>query len=100
MSDLRGDKLARLFRENRRFAHVGVVLVSACHEADLESLGASCGADCVVSKRAVRSDLLPAVRTALQCSTRRRRDGRLQLGGKSDSFSPAAQDGVKRGKHR
>jgi CheY-like chemotaxis protein len=73
MSGLRGDKLARLFRENDRFAHVGVVLISGCNEVELQSLGAACGADGVVSKRNIRSHLLPAVRVALQSSVKRRR---------------------------
>jgi DNA-binding response OmpR family regulator len=72
MSGLRGDKLAKLFRENHRFAYVGVVLISARHEAELQALGASCGADSVVDKRTMRSNLLPAVRTALEASLKRR----------------------------
>jgi DNA-binding response OmpR family regulator len=93
MSGLRGDKLARLFRENRRFAHVGVVLVSARDEAELKSLGASCGADRVVSKRNVRSNLLPAVRIALQASTKRRRDARAQPGTGPEWVLEGLQDG-------
>jgi DNA-binding response OmpR family regulator len=73
MPNLRGDKLAKLFRENRRFSYVGVVLISGCVEAELRSLGASCGADGVVNKRNVRTSLVPAVRMALHSSTIRRR---------------------------
>jgi two-component system torCAD operon response regulator TorR len=87
MSGLRGDKLAKLFRENRRFTYVGVVLISARHEAELQSLGSSCGADSVVDKRNMRSNLLPAVRMALQASAKRRRDAPARPGKSLGSLS-------------
>jgi CheY-like chemotaxis protein len=60
MPGLRGDRLAKLFRENPRFKRVGLVLVSGESEQELERLVAEAGADAAVSKSNLQF-LLPAV---------------------------------------
>jgi PleD family two-component response regulator len=95
MPNLRGDKLAKLFRENRRFSYVGVVLISGCDESELRSLGSSCGADGVVSKRNVRTSLLPAVRMALNSATLRRRTLRAKFGSEPEPNEPGTDSGRK-----
>src|SRR4051812_19402350 len=72
MPNVRGDKLAKLFRESPRLAHVGVVLVSGCSQSELLNLGQSCGADRVVTKRQVRTELVQAVWNAWDSSAKRR----------------------------
>lgn len=74
MPDLRGDVLAKLFRNNARVGHIGVVLVSGCSPEELEELGKSCGADETVSKRYVRTSLGNAVRAAWTAARTRASD--------------------------
>lgn len=74
MPNLRGDMLAKLFRNNARVGHVGVVLVSGCSAEELDQLGKSCGADETVSKRYVRLSLGNAVRAAWIASRTRAAD--------------------------
>jgi PleD family two-component response regulator len=71
MPNLRGDMVAKLFRNNPRLRHVGVILVSGCAQEELSSLGAACGADAMLSKDSLRTELLPTV--ARVCSEARRR---------------------------
>jgi CheY-like chemotaxis protein len=61
MPNLRGDMVAKLFRNNPRLKHVGVILVSGDASEQLKELGETCQADEVVCKRDVRTDLLQAV---------------------------------------
>ena len=53
----------------------GVVLVSGCRSEELVRLGNSCGADAVLSKRDVRSQLKFVVHHAWMLSKNRNRDG-------------------------
>jgi CheY-like chemotaxis protein len=72
MPNLRGNKLAKLFRENPRLAYIGVILVSACGREELSALGEACGADGVVSKHDIRTSLAGAVTKAWRASVSRR----------------------------
>lgn len=71
MPNLRGDMVAKLFRNNARLRHVGVILISGCAVQELEGMGADCGADAVLSKGNLRHELIPTV--ARVCSEARRR---------------------------
>jgi CheY-like chemotaxis protein len=57
MPSIRGDRLAALFKGNRRFAALGVILVTGANETELAQLGALAKADAVLSK--ARLDRLP-----------------------------------------
>lgn len=71
MPNIRGDMLAKLFRNNARLRHVGVVLVSGCAMAELSELGKTCGADAVVAKRELRQVLVHTVtRICVHCLKR------------------------------
>lgn len=50
MPDVRGDRVAALFRKGTRTEKLGVVLVSGFDREELERLGKECGADAVVTK--------------------------------------------------
>jgi DNA-binding NtrC family response regulator len=50
MPSIRGDRLAALFKGNRRFAALGVILVTGAGETELAQLGALAKADAVLSK--------------------------------------------------
>lgn len=50
MPSIRGDRLAALFKGNRRFAALGVILVTGGGETELQQLGALARADGVLSK--------------------------------------------------
>jgi DNA-binding NtrC family response regulator len=50
MPSIRGDRLAALFKGNRRFAALGVILVTGARETELAQLGALAKADAVLSK--------------------------------------------------
>lgn len=50
MPSIRGDRLAALFKGNRRFAALGVILVTGANETELSQLGALAKADAVLSK--------------------------------------------------
>ena len=50
MPSIRGDRLAALFKGNRRFARLGVILVTGGNEEELEELGSVAKADAVLSK--------------------------------------------------
>ena len=50
MPSIRGDRLAALFKGNRRFAALGVILVTGAGETELSQLGALAKADAVLSK--------------------------------------------------
>jgi CheY-like chemotaxis protein len=58
---MKGDRLAKLLRNNTRFDHVGVVLVSGDAGINLEQLAVEVGADAVVSKKSAKSTLGRAV---------------------------------------
>ncbi|MET0410516.1 MAG: response regulator [Polyangiaceae bacterium] len=57
MPSIRGDRLAALFKGNRRFAALGVILVTGANETELSQLGALAKADAVLSK--ARLERLP-----------------------------------------
>src|SRR6266508_1140017 len=61
MPAMNGDRLAALFRRNPRFNRVGLVLVSDSKEETLWSLAESVGADAVVSKGNVPTELVTTV---------------------------------------
>lgn len=71
MPNLRGDVLAKLFRTNPRLHHIGVILVSSCEESQLAELGRVCGADEIVAKRELRTQIVQTVlRVAIQARRR------------------------------
>ena len=70
MPSIRGDRLAALFRDNPRFADLGVILVSGGNVAELEQLGRVARADAVLPKSQL-DQLVPAINECL----RRRRHG-------------------------
>jgi CheY-like chemotaxis protein len=62
MPALRGDKLVRLFRQNRRLANLGLVLVSSKDQEELAALGRAAGADAVVTKKNLDRALVAEVK--------------------------------------
>ncbi len=64
MPDVRGDRVAALFRSGPRTDKVGVVLVSGFGRDELEEIGKACGADAVVTKEEAPHLLPYAVRNA------------------------------------
>ena len=64
MPDVRGDRIAALFRQGARTQKVGVVLISGAAYEELAALGESCGADAVVTKEEMKQVLPHAVTTA------------------------------------
>lgn len=64
MPDVRGDRLATLFRQSALTKGVGVVLVSGFCRDELERIGSECGADAVVTKQEAREWLEHAVTIA------------------------------------
>lgn len=62
MPALRGDKLVRLFRQNRRLANLGLVLVSSKDQEELAALGRAAGADAVVTKKNLDRTLVTEVK--------------------------------------
>lgn len=76
MPGMPGDKLASLFREHRQLDHLGIVLVSGTHEADLRELAERSGADASVAKSRLQTDLTPTVeRVAVEARMRRSQSG-------------------------
>ncbi|MFT3926417.1 MAG: response regulator [Myxococcales bacterium] len=71
MPNLRGDMVAKLFRNNPRLRHIGVILISGCAVEELAGMGAECGADAVLSKRNLRHELVPTVARVSSQSRRR-----------------------------
>lgn len=61
MPDVRGDRIAKLFRTGPRTQKLGVVLVSGFDRTELEELGKACEADVVVTKEDIRVHLPYAV---------------------------------------
>lgn len=57
MPSIRGDRLAALFKGNRRFTALGVILVTGANETELLQLEAMAKSDCVLSK--ARLERLP-----------------------------------------
>lgn len=71
MPNIRGDMLAKLFRNNARLRQVGLVLVSGCPMNELSELGQTCGADAVVAKRELRQVLVHTLtRLCVHCLKR------------------------------
>lgn len=70
MPAMQGDAFARLFRRTRLFKDVGLILVSAAPEDELERLSDEGVADAVVHKSAVERELVPTVRRLVVRSTR------------------------------
>lgn len=65
MPSIRGDRLAALFRDNPRFAGLGVILVSGGSAGDLEQLGRAARADAVLPKSQL-DQLVPAINECLR----------------------------------
>ena len=65
MPAMRGDKLARLFRENPRFAGLGVILVSGRPLSELRRIGQEVDADAVIAKSDLARSLAGAVQNVL-----------------------------------
>lgn len=65
MPSIRGDKLAALFRANKRLAHLKVILVSGTETMHLDELAAAVGADGVVAKQEGTPALVATVRKLL-----------------------------------
>jgi CheY-like chemotaxis protein len=67
---MKGDRLAKLLRNNTRFDHVGVVLVSGDAGINLEQLAVEVGAEAVVGKKSAKSTLGRAVEVAARRGSR------------------------------
>lgn len=65
---MRGEKLAQIFRENRRLRSLSVVLTSSLDLTELQILAEACGADAVVPKSSGFAELVPVVRSLLERS--------------------------------
>jgi len=65
MPSIRGDRLAALFRDNPRFADLGVILVSGGSSAELEQMGRVARADAVLPKSKL-DQLVPAINDCLR----------------------------------
>jgi len=65
MPSIRGDRLAALFRDNPRFAALGVILVSGGNIAELEQLGRVARADAVLPKSQL-DQLVPVINDYLR----------------------------------
>ena len=65
MPSMRGDRLAALFRDNPRFADLGVILVSGGDVAALDALGRAARADAVLPK-AKLDELVPLINDCLR----------------------------------
>jgi CheY-like chemotaxis protein len=100
MPNLRGDMLAKLFRKNPRLGHLGVILVSGCRSEELVRLGNSCGADAVLSKRDVRSQLRFVVHHAWMLSKNRNRDGQVRTDATTTESVPNARLSSLRGRSK
>lgn len=66
MPSMQGDKLAKLFRRNRRFDRLGIVLVSGIDADALQGLADDVEADAVVSKDAGEERLVVEVHRLLE----------------------------------
>jgi len=64
LPSMQGDRLAALFRTNPRLKTLAVVLVSGIDHDELSRLAEAAGADAVVSKQRVATDLADAVERA------------------------------------
>jgi len=64
LPSMQGDRLAALFRSNPRLKTLAVVLVSGIDHDELSRLAEAAGADAVVSKQRVATDLADAVERA------------------------------------
>ena len=62
-SGMRGDGLVKLFRGNRRFENLAVVLVSGESDVDIHRLQMEIGADAALPKKSLE-DIVPAVQKA------------------------------------
>jgi len=73
MPQMNGDKSAKMLRENPRLQDLGIIMVSSCDVAQLETLAKRVGADAVVPKADARAKLVPVVeRVALRIQARER----------------------------
>jgi hypothetical protein len=62
-----------MLRENPRLQALGIILVSSCDVAQLETLAKRVGADAVVSKSEARAKLVPVVeRVSIRLQARER----------------------------
>jgi CheY-like chemotaxis protein len=73
MPQMDGDKSAKMLRENPRLQDLGIILVSSCDVAQLETLAKRVGADAVVPKSDARAKLVPVVeRVSIRLQARER----------------------------
>jgi CheY-like chemotaxis protein len=70
MPSLPGDKLAALLRQNPRFKHLGVVLISGRPLAELNRIAAEVSADAVVSKADAKSQFVTAIERAAKARSK------------------------------
>lgn len=64
MPEISGDKLAKMLRGNAKMGRIGIVLISSLKAAELHKLKMESGADAVVEKERMHTDLVSAVRKA------------------------------------
>jgi CheY-like chemotaxis protein len=64
LPSVRGDTLAKLFRQQPRMKRLGVVLVSGLETSELERLARESDADAVCRKMDIREQLIFAVQSA------------------------------------
>jgi len=60
-----GPRFVELVRKNPRLDHVKLVLITGASQQELEAAGEESGADAVVSKRSLTTDLVPTVQRLL-----------------------------------
>ena len=65
MPAMRGDSLARLFKESKALQHVRIILISGAPREELETILLTHSVDAVVHKSDLHRELLPKLRKLL-----------------------------------
>ena len=65
MPAMRGDSLARLFKESKALQHVRIILISGAPREELETILQTNSVDAVVHKSDLQHELLPKLRKLL-----------------------------------
>lgn len=66
MPAMRGDSLARLFKESKALQHVKVILISGAPREELETILLTHSVDAIVHKSDLHKELIPKLRKLLQ----------------------------------
>lgn len=65
MPAMRGDSLAKLFKESKALQHVRIILISGAPSEELEAILRAKSVDAFVHKSALQRELIPALRRLL-----------------------------------